>query len=298
MNERDPPDEPSSQPTGTDGGHETGPDGQETPTRRPMTDGAAQSWDSDATPSSDSLESETDEGEQQFGAVLRAAGFGWLGFACIIFWQIPLGVLVLPIATEWLAEPVAQNVIGTISLGFGTATGVWLYLRWSERDIEFLDVSVPSIGDLGYIGGGTVGLFAALIGISQLLSWLGISSSEHSIVQQSQQNPELLLLMIPLSLLVVGPGEELLYRNVVQKSLYDTFSKGGAIVIASVIFASVHILAYGTTATSITSILTSLGLIFLLSLVLGWVYARRENVVVPAIVHGVFNAGQFLLLYL
>ena len=38
--------------------------------------------------------------------------------------------------------------------------------------------------------------------------------------------------------------------------------------------------------------------VFALSLLLGWVYARTENLVVPIFVHGAFNAIQFGALYL
>jgi hypothetical protein len=293
MNERGQPDAGPGPQSGSDRGRD--PDDQTqsgSGTLSPTTDGGTQTWDSQPGGPGDSIDR-----NQQLTVFARAFGFGWLGFGLIVAWQFPLVLVALPLVLPWVAEPVATNVIGTISLGFGTASGAWLYLRWSDRTVDFIDVSVPSIRDAVYIVGGVLGLFGALIGSSRLLSWLGLSGSQHSIVQQSQQNPEILLVMIPLSLLVVGPGEELLYRNVVQKSLYKAFSRRVSIVLASVVFASVHILAYGTTAESASAVLTSLGLIFVLSLVLGWLYARRENLVVPAIVHGLFNAGQFLLLY-
>ncbi|MFC7197304.1 CPBP family intramembrane glutamic endopeptidase [Halosimplex aquaticum] len=49
------------------------------------------------------------------------------------------------------------------------------------------------------------------------------------------------LLLIPLSFLVVGPGEELLYRGLVQGTLRETLHPARAIVLASALFASIHL---------------------------------------------------------
>ena len=44
-------------------------------------------------------------------------------------------------------------------------------------------------------------------------------------------------------------------------------------------------------------LVAGLAVVFALSLALGWVYYRTENLVVPILVHGAFNAIQFAGLY-
>jgi len=62
-----------------------------------------------------------------------------------------------------------------------------------------------------------------------------------------------------------------------------------------VIFARIHITAYA--GGSPAQVVGSLGIVFTLSVLLGWIYARTEKLLVPALVHGVYNAIQFGWLY-
>jgi CAAX amino terminal protease family. len=95
---------------------------------------------------------------------------------------------------------------------------------------------------------------------------------------------------------VIGPGEELLSRNIVQKHLYDGFSRPAAVVVGTAIFAAIHLPAYATGPPP--AVFATLLQLFGISLVLGVVYERTENVVVPALVHGTYNAVQFGFAYL
>jgi len=135
------------------------------------------------------------------------------------------------------------------------------------------------------------------LGISAAFERLGVDAASHSVVRAAEANPEILLVLIPLSYLVIGPGEELLYRNVIQKSLYGSFSRRGAIVVASAIFAGAHIFAYSSPDSGPLATVATLLVIFALSLVLGTAYERTDNVLVPALIHGTFNAIAFAVTY-
>lgn len=200
------------------------------------------------------------------------------------------------------AEPNATITAGITTVGFGIGLVVItaVYLRIRDYSVEYVDVAIPSLRDLGWIVGGLVALFSASIVISVLFAQLGVSTEVSSIERQAADldTPELVLVFIPLSWLVIGPGEELLYRNIVQKSLYDFFARRWAVVIASVIFAAVHLPQYtnfsdisvlGTTSTLLT--------VFVLALILGFSYERTDNLVVPILIHGTFNAISFALMY-
>ncbi len=186
--------------------------------------------------------------------------------------------------------------VGIVGYVIGVPLLITAYVILSEDDWSFVDISLPAWRDIGYIIGGTVLLLAALIGISQLFALLGTSTAEHGLEETASQNPTLLLYMIPVALLVIGPGEELLYRNLVQKRLYTAFSGQAAVLIASVIFAMFHYQAYATG--SGIEIAASLVTVFALSVLLGGIYLRTQNILVPALVHGLYNAFQFVILYI
>jgi len=235
---------------------------------------------------------------RQFDAVVRAVLFGWIGFGAMLGWRIGLSWVLQPLVGLGLPVPMLEAFSVMVSFGLGAVTGAMVYLRFFDLGADFLDVSPLSLRKFGYaIGGGIV--TAGLIGGGYLLVRVsGLDEPEYIVVDQAQQLPEVLLVLAPLAILIVGPGEELLYRNVVQKSLYETFSRRNAIVIASVVFASVHLFTYSTTLGSLQAMLATLVLLFVFSLSLGWLYSRTENVVVPAVVHGLYSAGQLLVLYI
>lgn len=192
-----------------------------------------------------------------------------------------------------------STVFSTVGFGIGLLGYTALALRQRGLGWDYVDIEWPSLRDVGYAIGGVVGLFVLLAVVSAVIQGIGLPSTSSSIEDRaaSMANPEFLLALIPLSLLVIGPGEELVYRNLVQKRLYERFSPVGAIVVASIIFALVHIPQYALTSGGPVGVLTTLIIIFLLALFLGTLYYRTENVLVPAVVHGTFNAIQFAALY-
>lgn len=190
-----------------------------------------------------------------------------------------------------------QNVLLMIFSGVGLVILAGVFLHVNSLTHEYIDIEWPSLRDLGYVIVGVGVLFGALILISIIFTKLGIQGSEHEMIQNAKTNQEtaILLALVPLSVLVVGPTEELFYRNIVQKSLYEHFDRRQAVVIASVIFTLIHLPAYATS--SPLNIGSSLLAILVLSLILGEWYRRTENLTVPILVHGLFNAIQFYIVY-
>nr|WP_305794470.1 CPBP family intramembrane glutamic endopeptidase [Halomarina rubra] len=125
--------------------------------------------------------------------------------------------------------------------------------------------------------------------------YFDVSLAESGVIAAGRENPTLLLVLIPLSVLLVGPGEELFYRGVVQGWLRESFGPVGAIVAASVLFASIHV--PGLVGSSGLAVLATLAIIGFLALYLGALYEYTGNLVVPALVHGLYNATQFALAY-
>ena len=107
-------------------------------------------------------------------------------------------------------------------------------------------------------------------------------------------------MLIPISLLLVGPLEELLYRNIIQKYLYSSFSPIGSIFISSIIFSAVHISAYAGDALFQTPLpaLNALAVIFILSVIIGIVYYQTKNIVTAALLHGIYDSIIFAVFYI
>lgn len=194
-----------------------------------------------------------------------------------------------------LEGAIAANGVGTAAFSIGLGVVAVGYVHVTDRDRSFFDVGWPTRRGWLYVVGGTLAMFLILGATGLLTEVLGVPSAEHGLLDQARETPLLLLAFVPLSWLVIGPGEELLSRNVVQKHLYDGYSRTGAVVVGTAVFAAIHLPAYATGPPP--AIFATLLQLFGISLVLGVVYERTENVVVPALVHGTYNAVQFAIAY-
>lgn len=219
------------------------------------------------------------------GLVAASLGVGGLLFAYLLTFVV-LGLFAS------LLPQTAQNATATVvfSLGLGVVAAAYAHTR--PEGFDYLDVAMPDRRGWFYVAGGIVGMFAVLIAGAVISTWLGLPSTQHGLIEQAQRNPVILLPLVPLSLLAIGPGEELLNRNVVQKHLYGTYTRYGAVLVATLVFTLIHVPAYGAGATP-AALLVTLVRLFLVSLVLGVVYERTDNIVVAALVHGGFDAIQF-----
>lgn len=233
-------------------------------------------------------------GNDRLQETLYAVLLGLTGFLAIQIGALAVVLFVSPFVGSM--GDLGINVVAGVGTGVGAVAFAWLYLENSRHDRSFLDLAAPSLRDIGYVIGGIVLLTAVWLGVSILASALGVTFSEHSLAEQAREgNATLLLLMIPISILFIGPGEELVFRNVVQKRLAETYADWSAIGITSLVFGAIHLPAYATEP--LPQVVPSLAIVFALSILLGWLYVRTEKLVVPALAHGCYNAMQFGLLY-
>ncbi|WP_336337626.1 CPBP family intramembrane glutamic endopeptidase [Haloarcula brevis] len=180
--------------------------------------------------------------------------------------------------------------IGVGFVGFGAAVANRLGRDWADLDLRRL-----TLRDIGYSVGGVVVLMVALVGFSYLIQALGLEAARSSVEELAREDPSFLLVMVPLAFLTIAPSEEFIYRNLIQKYLYDDFGDLQAIVLTSAVFGVVHFGQYSTGTP--TQTVLSLLLVFVLSTLLGLSYLKTENLLVPIFIHGAFNAIQFLMLY-
>ncbi|WP_424004212.1 lysostaphin resistance A-like protein [Haloarcula salina] len=172
-------------------------------------------------------------------------------------------------------------------------------LEVPDRERFGIGVDVPDLRDLGVsvLGYGTAigGLVVAAMIISAIVASTGVETGQNQAAEVGMENPEVLLLLIPASFLLIGPGEELLFRGIVQGRIRERFGPISGIVTASVFFAGIHYFAL--TGGSASGNLVALGGLVIPSLVLGTAYEYTDNIVVPSLIHGAYNATLFSLLY-
>lgn len=193
-----------------------------------------------------------------------------------------------------LSKPTRRLFLSTILLQ-GVAFGgvALLYLRYLDRGIEFVKARIPTRKDAAVMLAGLVSILGMVVVASLLLTYLGIDTAQNQIMELGQQEPIAFLLLVPLSFLLVGPGEELLFRALIQGTLRESFHPVRAIMLASALFAIIHVFSLSGDGKWVY-----VGLIFTLALVLGATYEYTGNIVVPAVIHGAYNAVQFGMAYI
>lgn len=186
------------------------------------------------------------------------------------------------------------SVVALQGIGFALTVGGFLTLR-DRWDLLHGRIRVPTLREGGLVLLGIVGLLVTLATVQFLYTLVGVETPQVGIVEAGLDNPELMLVMVPLSYLLIGPGEELLFRGMVQGVLREAYAGVPAILVASVIFALAH--ATNVLGAPLGQKLAYLGAIFVLSLLLGALYEYSENLVVNSLVHGTYNALLFLAIY-
>lgn len=237
---------------------------------------------------------------EKLRAVGTAVGLGVgatiLSFALIVGLVSVLQAFSIPLPESVIFLLGLEFLIGQL-LVMGGLSAAYLYV--TDRSISYLRIGVPTLRQLVVV---LVAPFAVIIvstAVSAVGLALGIESSSHAIAGLGNGNPILYLYLIPFMMLVVGPFEELLYRGVIQTRLRESFGPVPAIVLASLIFVSIHLPAYGlgNTVTSLAAIAVSLTALFGGSLIFGGIYEWTGNLTVVALIHGLYNSILFVLLY-
>lgn len=236
------------------------------------------------------------------GLCLVLAFGGWLtGYAATLGVQgqvIALGYDAA--ALDQIAASVAFNVVGSAGLAL-----TYLIVRRNGFDWpfvrEFLRLRRPTVWDLAWIVLGLAGALVVVAGYNGFVEYVdpfgtGGEGETHSSIEEGRRYPALFLVAIPIAIFLTGPGEELLYRGVVQSRLDESFPTALAVPLTALVFASVHLPAY--MGEEFGAVLVSLGTVLSLGLYLGTLYELSDSLLVPALVHGAFNAFVYLSNYL
>jgi hypothetical protein len=233
--------------------------------------------------------------EERLRAVGTGIGLAVGGFIVAVVVVAIGAFVVLPLLGISLQnQPTLSYPVTTILQGLGFGIAVGGYLKFSGRT-GLVKVRFPDLRDAVATIVGVVLLLLALAGVSYLFQLFGIQAAQNQIEEVGMNNPEVMLYMIPLAFLVIGPGEELLFRGAIQGLFRESYAPIPAIALSSALFAVAHFIALS--GGSLGAKVATISALFALSLVLGATYEYTDNLVVPSLVHGAYDAIIFTLIY-
>ena len=158
------------------------------------------------------------------------------------------------------------------------------YFYIHRRKIS-VPLKTPSKSDLSYIGGGTAIALVTAVALSQIL--LYFDRMPNSVIEEmAERSPIILIILAVLSVVLIAPAEELLFRGAIQGKLREHFRPIPAIAGASILFGSLHLLNYGG---DILSIILTTSIIVVIGGIIGALYEKTGNLTVPILVHGIYN---------
>jgi len=116
-------------------------------------------------------------------------------------------LIALGYTTESTPILVGATAVGQLSM-FAVA-----YIYYRYRDIS-LSAALPSLRELGYVAGGVVSAIGTAVVVSIILTALALVPSS-VIGETATTNPTFLLGLAALSIVVVAPVEEFVFRGVI-----------------------------------------------------------------------------------
>jgi membrane protease YdiL (CAAX protease family) len=191
------------------------------------------------------------------------------------------------------SNPAVFEAVGAASLSLGMGAATLVYLDWRSEG-EILRARLPNLRDVGMIALGFVVVLLFGIILNRVAILFGIELAENVAIETGREHPELFLYYIPISILLVGPAEELLFRGAVQGFFRRSFGVAPGIVLASILFGLVHIPALVGSGSQLGYVGIAVGL----GLILGALYEYSGNILVPALAHGIYNASIYVVEYL
>ena len=195
-------------------------------------------------------------------------------------------------------SPTDELVVSLIAVQGIAFPGVsYAYFRYKGRSLRaFVPVSIPSLRDAGVILAAWIGSFVLVtIGASIVITLTGTEPAQNEGARTVAENPEFVPFLIPLVFLLNAPGEELLFRGVIQGLFRERFGPVAAILLATSMFAPIHVFAL---VGGVQAALVTITILSIPSIVFGAIYEYTDNFLVPTLVHALYNTTLFAALYL
>jgi membrane protease YdiL (CAAX protease family) len=230
------------------------------------------------------------------GGLVRAIGesVGVIVAALVIGVVLALAAGVALLLAGFGATSTPLLVVSLLGTQAGFVVAVLLFLRWRGEPLSNVGIGFPDVRSTVLVVVGLVVTLVTVVVVSAGVQALNLQPAENATTAQAAGDPSSLLLLVPFMILVVGPSEELLFRGVVQRRIRERASAPVAIVLGGLLFASVHFVAL---VGDLSAVATTIGILFFPSLIFGALYEYGKNVVVNALVHGLYNSVLLLIAY-
>lgn len=220
-------------------------------------------------------------GPAQLRAAAVAVGVTLLALVVSLVGGAAAVVPVLLFDLDVASAPAFLGLTVAGQLGFLVA-GYAVARRWDLA----VPISVPDGRELGIGVGGALLAVAVVAVLSAVVGSLGLLPD--SVIGEAVTGDRRILLgLAVLSLFVIAPVEEYLFRGVIQGRLRRSFGPVGAVAVASLLFGSLHLANY---AGRPAAVLAGALLIAATGAVLGALYEYTGNLAVPVVAHGLYNA--------
>ncbi len=215
-----------------------------------------------------------------------AVGFGLVVAALLIGAVLSSGPLLVGEAS--FAVLTATIVLSEASYAL---TG-WLYLqRWFS---ETVSLEMPTLREAGWVIVSTLLMLgiATLIGAIATTFDVQLGRLDQDLIAGT---PTMALVMAALSFVLIAPAEEYLFRGVIQRRLMRSMRSDVAIVTAAFLFVIPHAIGY---LGGVQGVVLLSAVPFLLAIIMGVLYERFDNLSVPILTHGCYNATLFVTTYI
>lgn len=214
-----------------------------------------------------------------------AVGLGLVAVALLIGTVLSIPPIV--VGGTSLVASIAMIVLSEA----GYAIAGWLYLRqWFS---ETVSLTTPTLREGGWVIGSTLLMFGIAGGVGVLSSTFDVQLGrlDQDLIAGS---PTMALVMAVLSFILIAPAEEYLFRGVIQRRLIQSMRPGVAVIVASLLFVIPHAIGY---LGGVEGVLLLSAVPFSLAVVMGVLYERFDNLLLPILAHGCYNATLFLTTY-
>lgn len=217
------------------------------------------------------------------GLLVRAAGI--LGVAYVAS-RVGFALVGPGPAATASTDRFVEVIVGT-GIGYGLAAGGVFLLE--DVDGELGHRNVPDLGTL-LVRAVAPALVLGAIAVAIVATMLDGGTAVGPVVGPGAEEnaADILLALIPLSILVIAPAEELFFRGLAQRYFKGTTDALWAIVTAAVLFMLLHVPQYLLLGSAWAGLLM-LGLILLVGAAAGAVYERTGALLAPITLHATYN---------
>jgi hypothetical protein len=153
----------------------------------------------------------------------------------------------------------------------------------------------PTRRDLAYAGGGLLAALVLVVAISAVAAAAGVAPGGSVFDEPIARDPTVALGLAVLSIVLVAPAEELLFRGAIQGRLRRAFGPVGAVAGASLLFGSVHLVNF---TGAVVGAVVGAGIVTVGGAVFGAIHERTDNLLVPIVAHGAYNSVLLVVAFL